>query len=67
MNTEILKTHFSSLFNSQVKIDFSAIDKIPNHETQHKLGEMPSQTKIMKSICKMANNKAPGKLALLLI
>jgi hypothetical protein len=29
---EIFKSHFSSLFNSQVEIDATVLDKIPKHE-----------------------------------
>jgi hypothetical protein len=41
-NAEILKAHFSLLFNSQVEVDFSVINEIPKQETQQDLGKMPS-------------------------
>jgi hypothetical protein len=63
-NAEILKAHFTSLFNSHTRVDFSVLDEIPNHITQHILGEVPSKTEIKKAISKMASNKAPGKSGL---
>jgi hypothetical protein len=53
-NAEIVKTLFSSLFNSQAKVDFSVLDEIPKHETQHNLGRTQSKTEIKTAISKMA-------------
>jgi hypothetical protein len=44
-NAEILKAHFSSVFNSQVEVDFSVVDEIPRHGTQYNLGKIPSKVK----------------------
>jgi len=63
-NAEILKDHFTSLFNSQTRVDFSVVDEIPNHISQQVLGKVPSKTEIKKAISKMASNKAPGKSGL---
>jgi hypothetical protein len=48
-NAEILKDHFTSLFNSQTRVDFSVVDEIPNHISQQILGEVPSKTEIKKT------------------
>jgi hypothetical protein len=45
-----LKAHFSSLFNSQVEVDFPVINKIPKQETQHDLGKIPSKGEIKNAI-----------------
>jgi hypothetical protein len=60
----MLKTHFSLYFKSQVKVDFTVPDEIPQHQTQHKLGETPSKAEIKRAISSMANDKAPGKTGL---
>ncbi len=63
-NAEVLKSHFSSLFNSQVEVDNTVLEEIPKHEIQHELGKVPSKAEIRRAISKMANNKAPGKSGL---
>lgn len=47
-NTEILKAHFSELFNSQVGIDIAVLEDIPKHEVQQKLGDMLTAAEIKK-------------------
>ncbi len=49
-NAEILKAHFTSLFNSHTRVDFSVLDKISNHTFQHILGEAPSETEIKRKL-----------------
>ncbi len=61
---EALKSHFSSLFNSQVEIDATVLDEKPKHEIQYKLGDISSKAEIKRAASKMANIKAPGKSGL---
>ncbi len=45
-NAEILKGHFSKLFNSQVGIDMTVLEGIPKHEVQHRLGNALTRAEI---------------------
>jgi hypothetical protein len=51
-NAKILNTHFHSLFNSQVKIDTTVLDKLPQYEINHTLGDLPSKSEIKNAIKK---------------
>ena len=58
-NAKILKTHFSSLFNSQVPVDFTVLNKLPQYEVKHKFGETPTHTEIQSANNSMEYDKKP--------
>lgn len=66
-NAEILKTFFSSLFNSQAKVDFSVLDEIPKHETQHNLGRTQSKQRSRQPYQRWHETKHPARVDLLLL
>jgi hypothetical protein len=49
-NAEILKTDFSSLFNSHTEADFSVLDGIPDHISQHIIGKVPTKSEIKRAV-----------------
>jgi hypothetical protein len=51
-------------FNCHAEVDYSVLDSIPRHETQHHMGEVPTWTKLKNAIRRMVNDKAPGKSGL---
>jgi len=63
-NAKILNTHFSSLFNSQVPVDFTVLDKLPQYEVKHEFGETPTHTEIQSAINSMEYDKSPGQSGL---
>ena len=63
-NAKILNAHFASLFNSQVQVDFTVLDKLPQYETRHEFGEAPSRTEIQSAINSMQYDKSPGQSGL---
>jgi hypothetical protein len=62
-NAEILKMQFSSLFNSHTEADFSVIYEIPNHITQHILGEVQLNQRSRKPYLRWLAIKLPASLA----
>jgi hypothetical protein len=60
-NAKILNTHFHSIFNSQVEIDPTVLNELPQHEVDHTLGTLPSKSKIKNAIKNMAHDKSPGQ------
>jgi hypothetical protein len=60
-NANILNTHFYSLFKSQVRVDESVLEGIPQRETANELDGTPSIKEIKNAIKGMAYDKAPGQ------
>jgi len=63
-NADILNSHFSSLFNSQVEADLSVLDNLPQHEIRHEYGNTPTPKEIQSAINSMAYDKSPGQSGL---
>ena len=63
-NAVILNAHFHTLFNSQVEVDPTVIDNLPQLPIQHDLGEAPTANEIKSAIASMAYEKAPGQSGL---
>ena len=63
-NAEILNTHFNSLFNSQVQVNFAVLNNLPQCETRHELGEKLTSTEVKKAINSMPYDKSPGQSGL---
>ena len=63
-NADILNSHFSSLFNSQVNIDYSVLDNLPQQEIKHEYGNTPTPKEIRTAINSMAYDKSPGQSGL---
>ena len=63
-NADILNSHFSSLFNSQVKADLSVLDNLPQHEIRHEYGNTPTPKEIQSAINSMAYDKSPRQSGL---
>ena len=59
-NAAILNDPFYSLFNSQVQVDYTVLDKLRQHETIHELGSPPSLNEVKNAISSMQYDKAPG-------
>lgn len=41
-NEKILWEHDHCLFNRYAEVDYSVLDNIPKHDTQHHMGKVPS-------------------------
>jgi hypothetical protein len=63
-NAEILNTHFNSLFNSQVQVDFAVLNNLPQCEIRHEFGEKPTSAEVQKAINSMPYDKSPGQSGL---
>jgi hypothetical protein len=63
-NAVILNAHFHTLFNSQVEVDPTVLDNLPQLPIQHDLGEAPTANEIKSAIASMAYKKAPGQSGL---
>ena len=63
-NAEILNAHFKSLFNSQVQVDCTVLDKLPQYEIKHEFGEKTTPTEIQNAINSMSYDKSPGQSGL---
>ena len=61
-NTDILDLHFNSLFNSQVSVDFTVLNNLPQHDTKHEYGILPTaKNEIQSAIKSMSYDKSPGQ------
>ena len=60
-NATILNNHFHSLFNSQVQIDPTVLNALPQHSICHELGVTPTPNEIKSAINSMAYDKSPGQ------
>ena len=60
-NANILNSHFHSLFNSDVQVDPSVLDEIPQHAVKTELGVLPTAKEVKSAIASMAYEKAPGQ------
>jgi hypothetical protein len=63
-NAKILNTHFYSLFNSNVLVDETVLERIPQRKVATHLDETPSEKEVKSAIDSMAYDKAPGKSGL---
>ena len=63
-NAQILNAHFQSLFNSEVQIDPTVLNNLPQQNIAHDLGNVPTAHDIKKAIAKMSYDKAPGQSGL---
>ena len=60
-NARILNSHFHSLFNSEVEVDMTVLEELPQYEVKQELGEAPTHAEVMSTIKSMAYDKAPGQ------
>jgi hypothetical protein len=60
-NANILNSHFHSLFNSEVQVDPTVLDEIPQYDTKLELGIPPTTKEVKSAITSMAYKKAPGQ------
>ena len=60
-NADILNSHFHSLFNSDVQVDLSVLDEIPQHDVRHEFSDPPTAKEVKSAIASMAYEKAPGQ------
>mmetsp|Transcript_1493 Transcript_1493/g.2313 ORF Transcript_1493/g.2313 Transcript_1493/m.2313 type:complete len:881 (+) Transcript_1493:452-3094(+) len=63
-NAQILNSHFQSLFNSEVQVDMTVLDNLPQYNIVHNLGDVPTHHEIKKAIANMKYDKAPGQSGL---
>ena len=63
-NTKILNNHLSSLFNSQVPVDLTVLDKLPQHRIKHEFGETLTHAKVQSAVNSMEHDKSPGQSGL---
>jgi hypothetical protein len=63
-NAAILNSHFHSLFNSNVQVDPTVLNDLPQHEIKYELGETPTASEVKNAISSMAYEKAPGQSGL---
>ena len=60
-NANILNSHFYSLFHSDVQVDPSVLDEIPQHAVNTELSKLPTAKEVKSAIASMAYEKAPGQ------
>ncbi len=60
-NAKVLNTHFYYLFKSQVQVDKTILEEIPQREIESQLDETRSMKEIKSAINSMAHEKALGK------
>ena len=59
-NLEVLSTHFTKVFNSNVKIDWSVLDELIKRKTYSSMNLPLSKNEFNKAIIKLILHKAPG-------
>ncbi len=60
-NARILNSHFHSLFYSEVEVDMTVLEELPQYEVKQELGEAPTHAEVISAIKSMACDKAPGQ------
>ena len=63
-NAAILNSHFHSLFKSNVQVDPTVLNDLPQHESKHEVGETPTTAEVKSAISSMAYEKAPSQSGL---